>query len=77
MELEKAIEKVEEWMEPHFEDVEDLQEAWNLCRSILEHVRLRCLRCGHTWPSKDPMAPDLPKVCPKCKSPYWNKPRTR
>ena len=26
----------------------------------------------HSW---YPRAPRLPKVCPKCKSPYWNKPR--
>ena len=31
-----------------------------------------CLRCGHEWPSRKER---LPKVCPKCKSPYWNKPK--
>jgi predicted nucleic acid-binding Zn-ribbon protein len=30
---------------------------------------LKCVRCGHTWP---PRTQNLPKVCPKCKSPYWN-----
>jgi len=30
---------------------------------------LNCVRCGHTWP---PRTQNLPKVCPKCKSPYWN-----
>jgi hypothetical protein len=44
----------------------------------------RCLRCEHEWiprgldqaPGKRP--PDQaeePRVCPKCKSPYWNRPR--
>jgi len=35
---------------------------------------LECLRCGHTW---RPRTDKLPAVCPnpKCKSPYWNKPR--
>lgn len=33
---------------------------------------LKCLRCGHSWYPKKPV---LPKVCPKCKSPYWNKPK--
>lgn len=33
-----------------------------------------CLRCGHEW---FPRTPNEPRVCPKCKSPYWNKPRTR
>jgi hypothetical protein len=33
----------------------------------------RCERCSHEW------VPNLserePSVCPKCKSPYWNRPR--
>ncbi len=32
----------------------------------------RCLRCGYDWPSR---LDRLPKVCPKCNSPYWNKPK--
>jgi len=32
----------------------------------------RCLRCGHEWPSR---LERLPKQCPKCRSPYWNKPK--
>ncbi len=32
----------------------------------------KCLRCGHEWPSR---LERLPKVCPKCNSPYWNKPK--
>jgi len=27
-----------------------------------------CIRCSHTWESRV----ENPKVCPKCKSPYWN-----
>jgi predicted Zn-ribbon and HTH transcriptional regulator len=34
---------------------------------------LRCLRCGYEW---DPLA-GPPKVCPKCKSYYWNEPHKR
>jgi len=30
---------------------------------------LNCLRCDHKWASR---LERLPKVCPKCKSPYWN-----
>jgi predicted Zn-ribbon and HTH transcriptional regulator len=33
----------------------------------------RCERCGHEWVPKD--IKQEPRVCPKCKSPYWNKPR--
>jgi predicted Zn-ribbon and HTH transcriptional regulator len=31
---------------------------------------LKCLRCGHDW---IPRRRAAPKVCPNCKSPYWNK----
>ena len=36
--------------------------------------KLECNRCYHKWMSR--MDRD-PKVCPKYKSPYWNKPRVR
>lgn len=33
--------------------------------------KIECKRCGHTWvPRKSVVV-----ICPKCKSPYWNKPR--
>ena len=35
---------------------------------------LSCNRCGHSWYSR---TPNEPKVCPKCKSPYWNKKRVK
>lgn len=33
----------------------------------------QCERCKHIWlpRTKD----EIPTICPKCKSPYWNKPR--
>jgi transposase-like protein len=35
----------------------------------------KCGRCGFEWlPRKEGKAP---KQCPKCRSAYWNKPRTR
>jgi len=41
-----------------------------------------CLRCGHAWFPRSPVLADaeipvgeLPRVCPKCKSPYWNTPK--
>ena len=33
----------------------------------------RCDRCGHEWLPRDKRQD--PKVCPRCKSPYWNTPR--
>lgn len=32
----------------------------------------RCERCGHEWV---PRREEEPRVCPSCKSPYWNRPR--
>jgi len=32
-----------------------------------------CCRCGHKWIPRD--MKDKPKVCPKCKSPYWDTPK--
>lgn len=34
----------------------------------------RCERCGHEWVPRGGLE-DEPKVCPKCRSPYWNTPR--
>lgn len=36
-----------------------------------------CERCKHIWVSRLIKGNEkmLPVVCPKCKSPYWNKPR--
>ena len=33
----------------------------------------RCERCSHEWIPRH--AAQEPAVCPKCKSPYWNRPR--
>jgi len=44
----------------------------------------RCLRCEHVWLPRVQQVPDgrkppeveeEPRVCPKCKSPYWSRPR--
>ncbi len=34
----------------------------------------RCERCGHTWV---PRTERRPTICPRCKSPYWDKARLR
>lgn len=36
-------------------------------------VGFQCTRCDHIWWPRDVNNP--PTVCPKCKSPYWDKPR--
>ncbi len=33
----------------------------------------KCERCGHEWFPRD--VSKEPRVCPKCKSPYWDVPR--
>ena len=33
----------------------------------------RC-RCGHEWVAKDLSRSERPRVCPKCKTPNWDKP---
>jgi predicted Zn-ribbon and HTH transcriptional regulator len=35
---------------------------------------LLCDRCGHEWLTR---RPQLPKICPKCKSIYWNTPKPK
>jgi predicted Zn-ribbon and HTH transcriptional regulator len=32
----------------------------------------KCERCGHVWV---PREHERPRVCPKCKSAYWDKAR--
>ena len=34
-----------------------------------------CFRCGHKWLPYN--IEEQQKVCPKCKSPYWDKPKVR
>jgi len=36
--------------------------------------KLKCKRCKHAWfPRKE----KKPRFCPKCNSPYWDKPRKK
>ena len=39
---------------------------------ILGH---RCYRCEHAWVPRN--ISEIPEICPKCKSPYWKKPKTK
>ena len=42
------------------------------CMAEIMLKGFKCERCGHEWARRGDTAP---KVCPKCKSPYWNTPR--
>ena len=33
----------------------------------------KCDRCSHVWCPRN--KDDIPKTCPKCRSPYWDTPR--
>lgn len=34
----------------------------------------KCYRCEHKWIQREE---NKPAVCPKCKSPYWDRPKTK
>ena len=40
---------------------------------VWETVAYRCERCYHIWLPRE--MEQVPRVCPKCKSPYWDRPR--
>tara|TARA_Y100000310_G_scaffold284286_1_gene306973 strand:+ start:153 stop:299 length:147 start_codon:yes stop_codon:yes gene_type:complete len=35
----------------------------------------QCERCKHEWVPRN--KEETPIICPRCKSPYWNKPRQK
>jgi len=49
--------------------------AYTLKNILLMEVKmikiLKCKRCEHEWASKQ----EHPLICPKCKSPYWDRKR--
>lgn len=45
----------------------------NLYMQKVQIWGFRCSRCGHEWVPREPE--QQPQTCPKCKSPYWHKPR--
>lgn len=45
-------------------------------------IGYRCERCGHEWiprlsleDLKSGKVDEAPVICPKCKSPYWDRPK--
>jgi len=39
----------------------------------IEMDKIKCLRCGHKW---YPRTPEV-RICPKCKSPYFDVPKIK
>ena len=38
----------------------------------------RCERCEHEWTPRNLRNPERPRICPKCKSAFWDRaPRSR
>jgi len=35
----------------------------------------KCERCGHEWVPR--VEKEKPRVCPKCKNPYWDRPKKK
>jgi hypothetical protein len=48
--------------------------AISLSMTKIKISYLFCKRCFNQW---IPRSENLPKVCPRCNSPYWNKERQR
>jgi hypothetical protein len=44
-----------------------------MARVPITVMGFRCERCGYEWVPRD--IEQEPKNCPRCKSPYWNRPR--
>jgi len=41
---------------------------------LIKKKGFKCEKCGHEWV---PRNEETPIICPRCKSPYWNKPRKK
>ena len=46
-----------------------------MARVPITVMGFRCERCDHEWIPMNSLRE--PAVCPKCKSPYWNRPRRK
>jgi len=54
-----------------YDKTDDFEEEYKKISSV---SYLKCKRCNHRW---QPRGTSLPKYCPKCKSPYWDKDRIK
>jgi len=44
--------------------------------AVIKMRGYQCERCNHKWTPRTKID-ELPTICPRCKSPYWNKQRGR
>jgi hypothetical protein len=64
-----------EWFQLNPADVARLlvMPPWPMVEGPLAIPKIyQCKRCRHAWPSRQ----KRPRVCPKCRSPHWDKPFT-
>ena len=45
-----------------------------MARVPITMMGYRCERCGHEWIPRSNQGEE-PRVCPKCRSPWWNRPK--
>ena len=45
-----------------------------MARVPITVMGFKCERCGHEWIPRS-NGDEEPRVCPKCRSPWWNRPR--
>lgn len=45
-----------------------------MAQRMIKVLQYLCERCDHKWIPRTKINND-PTICPRCKSPYWNKPR--
>jgi len=45
-----------------------------MAKKEIKVYECQCERCEHSWITR---TEEIPIVCPKCKSPYWNKLKTK
>ena len=43
--------------------------------AIIQIKGYQCERCNHVWSPRSNKDDEIPVICPRCKTPYWNKPR--
>ena len=45
-----------------------------MAKKEIKLFECKCERCEHKWITRNQ---EIPIVCPKCKNPYWDKPKTK
>lgn len=53
---------------------QNVKQAMQAMLTLAGPQTYECTRCGHAW---KPRGDRAPHHCPKCKSPYWDRPRRR